>query len=162
MISVDLFDAMMQALEDVHHWRPMGDVAKNAMIKQLNKYGVDEQDFGEHCLKVLGTDRLQRANIVEYFQALYLQDSRQKALPEASVSPDIQSDEFIRFVRMNRDLRAALAQGKTYPTDKAEFHELWRRPLTEADREDAAQRRESRRLQVMGIEIPVGGTHALN
>lgn len=161
MIDPGLFDDMMTMLASQHqYWRPLDEFSRKAMLSRLDKFGVVTQEFGDYCLNVMGHKGLERADIVDYFKQQYLEKSHLKALPETKVNADVQSEEFIRFVRMNRELRSALAKGKAYPVGKAEFHELWQRPLTESDREHAEQRRESRRLQVMDIDIPVGGGHA--
>lgn len=161
MVDPGLFDDMMNMLSTQHqYWKPLDEFSRKAMLGRLNKFGVDTQEFGNYCLDVMGHKGLERADIVDFFKQKYLEDSHLKALPQAKVRADVQSEEFVRFVRMNRELRAALAKGKAYPTDKAEFHGLWQRSLTETDREYAEQRRESRRLQVMGVDIPIGGGHA--
>ncbi|MEM9263891.1 MAG: hypothetical protein AAGA46_00020 [Cyanobacteria bacterium P01_F01_bin.13] len=157
MITKELFDPMIDMLAQTHvYWKPMGEISRGAMIKLLNQYGAEEQEFGEFCLKMMGEENLSPSDIVGHFKQQHIARSRQRALPQGEVKANIQCEEFIRFVRINRELKAALDKGKTHPTDKTEFHQLWQRPLTDEDRAYAEQRRQTKRMRVMGIDLPIG------
>ena len=142
MLDQEVFKEMIQMLADTHQWKQISDVALEGMYRQLNKYGVEDKGFGDHCLKMMGVQFFKPASLVEHFQSEYVRNHQQKALPASPVKQDIQSDEFIRFVRMNRELGVALAQGKSYPTDRAEFKQLWQRPLVDDDYAYAESRKE--------------------
>ena len=155
MIDSGLFKEMLKMLSDVHtYWKPLGDVAQAAMLSQLNKYGVDDDAFGNYCLKVMGDPNLQPANIVEHFQSEYVRISRQKALPSTQIKTDLQSQQFVRFQRFYNQLQSNLAQGQSYPVDKNEFHELWTEPLEDSDWAYAQDRLES---VLGGLGISLGG-----
>ena len=153
MIDPELFNSMIDMLTEVHnYWKSMGPQTRGLMLSQLNSYSVSEKEFGDFCLTVMGQANLQPADIVGHFKNQHVERFRQKALPEPKVNPDMQSDEFVRFLRMNRQLQAALRHGKSYPTNKLEFKRLWQEPLTEEDRDYASERKQHR-VQLMGVDL---------
>ena len=168
MLTREDFDMWLNMLIEARGWRNMGDESRDIFLDQLNRYNPTLEDFGDYCAKIIDADYCQPNDLVRHFKKQYHEQVKQKALPAgAAPAADIHSDEFVRFVRMGRELRQAVAQGKSYPCGdwpstqiSPEFSALWSRPLTEEDYAYAEQRRQAKHMRVMDIDIPVGGGHA--
>ncbi len=155
MLGREDFDLWLDMLIPARGWQKMSDQSRDVFLDQLNKYKPSAQEFGDYCAKILDAERCQPNDIIKHFKQQHVENARQKLLSPVQVNSDRQSDEFIRFQRFCRELRHALSQGESYPSEKLEFKQVWRRELTDEDRQYSDQR-----IQVMGVNIPVGGEHA--
>ena len=165
MLTREDFDMWLNMLIEARGWRNMGDESRDIFLDQLNKYNPTLEDFGDYCAKIIDADYCQPNDLVRHFKERHHEQLKQKALPQSNVKADVYCDGFIRFVRMGRELRADRAKGERYPCAEypstaipSDFHELWQRPLTQADRDYADQRR--RDLQEGASVIGLGGGHA--
>ena len=164
MLTREDLDMWLDLLIESRGWRSMGDQSRGMFLDQLNKYNPDPDKFGDYCAQMLDAERCQFNDIIRHFKQQYHERLKQKALPQADIKADFQCDGFVRFVRMGCELRQARQNGESYPcadspgqTISPDFHKLWQRPLTQADRDYANQRR--RDFQDGASVIELGGGH---
>lgn len=144
MLTREDLDMWLDLLIESRGWRSMGDQSRSIFLDQLNKYKPDPDKFGDHCAQMLDAERCQPNDIIRHFKLQYLESCRHLQLAPSSkpTRPTNGCDEHIRCLRAMRELREALATGKSYPMaakpgqrPSAEWTELWQRPLTDEDRD---------------------------
>lgn len=156
------FIATMKAIADVKQWRTPSAEALSLVFYGFPKNSATNQPFVDASDFYEAVNRLTEATgrtVPSDIKAIYEQVRRErvKALTEASHRPQLppkpqtMPDEYYRFARLGRQLKAMREQGQRF-IPWAEYDARWNAELTEEDYRQGARLTPETLCQSIGIK----------
>ena len=161
-MNAEVFADVYRLLEAAHSWKSVSDNAIAGFYENCSQ-GLSDDELDDLCGKLLDDESLVRPSrfLRAISETVNLKVRNQSNQAAAQVMGNTKCEEFVRFSRAMKELKAALATGRAYPGRSKkgehcqEWIDQWNRPLTGDDEVYAEGRRVSRMIAVAGIEIPL-------